>query len=81
MPWMMKIRFDVPFLDKYISRARRFLAVTKAQANARIVGDHDGNERKDIVSGLVKAKLVTTGKDFTTPELVSESILLLIAGQ
>ena len=81
MPWMMKIRFHLPFLERYINRARRFLAVTKAQANACLVGEHDGIEHKEFVSGLLKAKDWTTGKDLTTPELVSESILLLIPGQ
>ena len=75
MPWMMKIGFDLPFLERYINRARQFLTVTKAQANARLVGEDDGMEHKDIVSGLLKAK------DFATLELVSESMLLLIAGQ
>lgn len=81
MPWMMKIRLNLPFLERYINRARRFLTVTKAQVNARLVSEHDGDEHKDIVSGLLKAKDWKTGKDFTTPELVSESTLLLIAGQ
>ena len=81
MPWMMKIRIDLPFLEGYVDRARRFLTITKAQANARLVGEQDGSEHKDVVSGLLKAKKWTTGKDFTTPELVSESVLLLIAGQ
>ena len=81
MPWIMKIRFDLPFLDRYITRARGFFTVTKAQANARLVDEDDGNEHKDFVADLLKAKDWTTGKDLTTPELVSESILLLIAGQ
>ena len=81
MPWMMKIRIDLPFLGKYINRARRFLTVTNSLVNARLVGEHDGSEDKDIVSSLLKTKDCSTGKDMTIPELVSESMLLLIAGQ
>ena len=81
MPWMMKIRFDLPILQRYVNRARRFLTITKAQANARLAVEHDGTEHRDVVSGLLKAQNSTTGKNFTTPELVSESVLLLIAGQ
>jgi len=40
-----------------------------------------GVERKDIVSILQKAKDSKTGKQYTTPELVSEAMLLLVAGE
>jgi len=81
MPWVLKLRFNLPFLEKYVNSARRFISVTKAQSNARIVSEHDGVEHKDIVSGLLKAKDSKTGKSFTKPELVSEAVLLLIAGE
>ena len=81
MPWMLKLRFDLPILEKYVNRARRFLSVTRAQANARFVRQYDGDEHKDIVSELLKAKDSNKGQHLTTPELISEAVMLLIAGQ
>ena len=81
MPWMLKLRFDLPILKKYADSARRFLNVTRTQAKARLVQQYNGNNRKDIVSELLKAKDSNTGRNFTTPELISEAVLLLIAGQ
>lgn len=78
---MLKLRFDLPFLEKYVNRARRFLSVTRAQADARFVRQYNGNEDKDIVSELQKAKDPSTGQNLTTPELISEAVMLLIAGQ
>ena len=81
MPWMLKLRFDLPILEKYVTRARRFLSVTRAQVNARFVSQDNGNEHKDIVSELLKAKDSRKGHILTTPELISEAEMLLIAGQ
>lgn len=81
MPWMLKLRFDLPILDKYVNRARRFLSVTRAQVDERFVRQYNGNEPKDIVSELLKAKDSNTGQNLTTPELISEAVMLLIAGQ
>ena len=63
---MMNIRLYLPILEKYINRARRFLTVTNALVNVRLVGEHDGIEQKDIVLGLLKTKEWSTGNDFTT---------------
>lgn len=79
MSWILKFKFDLPFLDRYVNSARGFLTVTKAQACARIVRENDGAENRDIVSGLLKAKDSKTGRHLTATELVSEATLLLIA--
>ena len=77
---MMKIRFDLLFLGRYVEEARQFLIIAKGQVNSRLVDEYDGNKYIDIVPALLKAKDLMIGKDLTFSKLASESVLLLIVG-
>ena len=68
------------------SRNRDFLQASVAGIRAlhivnRIAREYDGDEQKCIILWSLKAKDSTTGKYFTVPELVSEAVLLLMAGK
>ena len=81
IPWIQELIFEVPFLDRLLSSARQFLSITKAQSSTRIEGDDTVTERKDIMSTLLEAKNPSTGEPLPEKELVSEAVILLIAGK
>ena len=81
MPWFLKIGVDWSFLRKYIRGARRFNEVTKEISDERLRDGEKGLKFNDIVAILRNAKEPETGQRLTTPELVSEAGLLLVAGK
>ena len=80
MPWVLNIRLDLPFLKEHINYARRFLKVSSTQIKVRIGRQDEVIENRDIVLSLLEAKDPKTDRQFNLPELVSETTLLLIAG-
>ena len=81
MPWALKLRFELPFLEGYIDHVRRFLKVSRTQIQARIIRHNDEVESKDLAAGLLNTKDPKTGKQLTTAEVISKATLLLIAGK
>ena len=79
IPWLQKLVFEIPFLENFVSSARQFLRVTKAQSFTRIEQDESVDQR-DIMSKLLEAKNQSTGEPLAKEELISEAVILLIAG-
>ena len=78
--WIQKIISEIPFLQDSLRSASRFLRMSKAQSLKRIEEHVASTEPKDFMSVLLRAKNPSTGQSLATEELVSEAVLLLIAG-
>ena len=80
MPALLKLRLDKILFRKLTDSTREYEAFSKTQSDARIK-EGSKYETKDIYASLLEAKDPETGEGLTVPELVSESSLLIIAGE
>ena len=80
MPSLLKLRLDGILFRKLIKGIRRYQAFSKAQLDERI-RRASSDKKIDMFSSLLEAIDPETGEGFTTAELVSESSLLIIAGE
>ncbi|KFA75826.1 hypothetical protein S40288_01915 [Stachybotrys chartarum IBT 40288] len=79
MPVVDRLNIDKLLFPKLAAGRARYMAYSKGQLSERTkLGEE--TDRRDFFYYLLKARDPETGQGFTTPELWSESNLLIIAG-
>ena len=80
MPSLLKLRLDKIFFRRLVKGIQRYQAFSKARLDERI--RRASTDRKmDMFTSLLEATDPETGEGLTNAELVSESSLLIIAGE